>query len=52
MDADPHLVSDHFDLVDALERRDLAAVRRVLTAHNDHAKATQRAGILRLGGRI
>ncbi|MGK5683440.1 flavin reductase [Actinoplanes sp. URMC 104] len=43
--ADPHLVRDHFELVDALERADLPAVRRVLTAHNEHAKATQRAGI-------
>jgi flavin reductase (DIM6/NTAB) family NADH-FMN oxidoreductase RutF/DNA-binding GntR family transcriptional regulator len=52
MDADPHLRSDHFDLIDALERVDLAAVRRVMTSHNEHAKETQRAGILRAGGRL
>jgi 4-nitrophenol 2-monooxygenase / 4-nitrocatechol 4-monooxygenase, reductase component len=52
MDADPHLVSDHFDLVDALERADLPAVRQVMTAHNENAKQTQRAGILRAGGRL
>jgi flavin reductase (DIM6/NTAB) family NADH-FMN oxidoreductase RutF/DNA-binding GntR family transcriptional regulator len=52
MDADPHLRSDHFDLIDALERRDRDAVRRVMTAHNERAKATQREGILRAGGRL
>jgi flavin reductase (DIM6/NTAB) family NADH-FMN oxidoreductase RutF/DNA-binding GntR family transcriptional regulator len=52
MDADPHLRSDHFDLIDALERADLAAVRLVMTSHNEHAKETQRAGILRAGGRL
>ena len=51
-DTDPHLVTDHFDLVEALERADLPAVRRVLTAHNERAKATQRAGIERRGGRL
>ena len=48
--ADPHLASDHFELVDALERGDLPAVRRVLTGHNERAKATQREGIRRSGG--
>jgi flavin reductase (DIM6/NTAB) family NADH-FMN oxidoreductase RutF/DNA-binding GntR family transcriptional regulator len=52
MAADPHLVADHFELIDAVEHRDLAAVRRVLTSHNEHAKATQRAGMQRVGGRI
>ena len=51
-DTDPQLVTDHFDLVDAVERADLPAVRRVLTAHNERAKATQRAGIERHGGRL
>lgn len=51
-DTDPHLVADHFDLVESLERADLPAVRRVLTAHNERAKATQRAGIERRGGRL
>jgi len=52
MEAGPHLVDDHNALVDALERGDLAAVRAVMTTHNEHAKATQRAGILRHGGRL
>jgi 4-nitrophenol 2-monooxygenase / 4-nitrocatechol 4-monooxygenase, reductase component len=52
MAADPHLRSDHFDLIDALERGDRAAARRVMTAHNERAKATQREGILRAGGRL
>ena len=51
-DTDPHLVTDHFDLVEALEQADLPAVRRVLTAHNERAKATQRAGIERRGGQL
>jgi benzoate/toluate 1,2-dioxygenase reductase subunit len=51
-DTDPHLITDHFDLVDALERADLPAVRRVLTTHNERAKTTQRAGIERRGGRL
>ena len=51
-DTDPHLITDHFDLVEALERADLPAVRRVLTEHNERAKATQRAGIERRGGQL
>ena len=51
-EADPHLVNDHFALVNALEREDLFAIRRVLTSHNEHAKETQRAGIERRGGRL
>ena len=47
-----HLATDHFDLVDALERRDLPTARQVMTVHNERAKATQRAGIGRLGGRL
>nr|WP_296064528.1 flavin reductase [uncultured Actinoplanes sp.] len=52
MKVDAHLVGEHFELVDALERADLAAVRLVLLTHNEHAKATQRAGIERSGGRL
>jgi flavin reductase (DIM6/NTAB) family NADH-FMN oxidoreductase RutF/DNA-binding GntR family transcriptional regulator len=52
MDAAPHLVTDHDELVDALERRDMTAVRRVMVSHNEHAKQTQRAGIARHGGRL
>jgi flavin reductase (DIM6/NTAB) family NADH-FMN oxidoreductase RutF/DNA-binding GntR family transcriptional regulator len=51
-DADPQLIADHFDLVDAVERADRTAVRTVLVDHNERAKATQRAGIERHGGRL
>ena len=49
---DTHLVDDHLALVKAYERGDLAAARRVILEHNDRAKATQRAGIERAGGRL
>jgi DNA-binding GntR family transcriptional regulator len=52
VEAGRHLIDDHLALVDALERADLPAARQVMTAHNDRAKATQRAGILRVGGRV
>jgi len=52
MEAGPQLMDDHNGLVEALERGDLAAVRAVIATHNEHAKATQRAGILRHGGRL
>ena len=49
---DPHLVDDHLALVAAYERGDLPAVKRVVVAHNERAKVTQRAGIERAGGRL
>jgi flavin reductase (DIM6/NTAB) family NADH-FMN oxidoreductase RutF/DNA-binding GntR family transcriptional regulator len=52
MDADPHLAGDHVELIDALEREDLPSVRRVMTAHNERAKAAQRDGIRRRGGQV
>jgi benzoate/toluate 1,2-dioxygenase reductase component len=36
---------DHLDLVTAYERGDLAAVREIIVAHSEHAKATMMAGI-------
>ncbi len=50
--AGAHLVDDHFALVGALERADLPAVQDVIRAHNDRAKATQGASIVRHGGRL
>jgi flavin reductase (DIM6/NTAB) family NADH-FMN oxidoreductase RutF/DNA-binding GntR family transcriptional regulator len=47
----PHLADDHLALVDAYEHRDLAAVKQIVVTHNERAKATQRAGIERAGGR-
>jgi DNA-binding GntR family transcriptional regulator len=52
MAAGAHLVDDHFDLVDALDRADLPTVREVIRTHTEHAKATQRASILRIGGQL
>jgi DNA-binding GntR family transcriptional regulator len=50
--ANPHLVNDHLELVDAYQRADLDAAKRVISAHNERAKATQRAGIERAGGQL
>jgi flavin reductase (DIM6/NTAB) family NADH-FMN oxidoreductase RutF/DNA-binding GntR family transcriptional regulator len=50
--AGPHLVDDHFALIDALQRADQTAIRQIITRHNEKAKATQRAGILRHGGHL
>jgi flavin reductase (DIM6/NTAB) family NADH-FMN oxidoreductase RutF/DNA-binding GntR family transcriptional regulator len=50
--ASPELVEDHRRLVDAYERGDLDAVKRIITAHNERAKASQRAGIERAGGQL
>jgi flavin reductase (DIM6/NTAB) family NADH-FMN oxidoreductase RutF/DNA-binding FadR family transcriptional regulator len=47
-----HLVADHRALVDAYERADLAAAKAIIVAHNERAKATQRAGIDRAGGEL
>jgi flavin reductase (DIM6/NTAB) family NADH-FMN oxidoreductase RutF/DNA-binding GntR family transcriptional regulator len=46
------LIDDHRELVEAYERADLDAVKRIVIAHNERAKATQRAGIERAGGQL
>jgi flavin reductase (DIM6/NTAB) family NADH-FMN oxidoreductase RutF len=46
------LINDHRQLVAAYDRGDLAAAKRVISAHNERAKATQRAGIERAGGQL
>jgi NAD(P)H-flavin reductase/ferredoxin len=43
------ITQDHLDIVDAFERADFEALRRIVTEHNDHAKATMRAGIEKPG---
>jgi len=43
------IVQDHHDLVAAFERGDLNAARDVVVAHTEHAKATMRAGIEKVG---
>jgi benzoate/toluate 1,2-dioxygenase reductase subunit len=47
-----HLINDHLRLVDAYERGDLGGAKDVIAAHNERAKATQRAGIERAGGQL
>ena len=39
------ITQDHVDMVDAFEREDIDALRGLIVEHNDHAKATMRAGI-------
>jgi benzoate/toluate 1,2-dioxygenase reductase component len=43
------ITRDHIDIVGAFERSDFEALRRILSEHNDHAKATMRAGIEKPG---
>ena len=51
-DVSVHVAREHLDLVAAYERHDLDAVKAVIVRHNEHAKATQRAGIERAGGQL
>jgi benzoate/toluate 1,2-dioxygenase reductase component len=44
------ITQDHINIVDAFERGDFEALRRIITEHTDHAKATMRAGIEKPGG--
>lgn len=44
------ITQDHIEIVNAFERADFDALRRIIAEHNDHAKATMRAGIERPGG--
>ena len=39
------ITKDHIDMVGAYERGDMEALRLIIVEHNDHAKATMRAGI-------
>jgi flavin reductase (DIM6/NTAB) family NADH-FMN oxidoreductase RutF/DNA-binding GntR family transcriptional regulator len=48
----PQLVEDHIELVGAYERGDLDAAKAIVRAHDERAKATQRAGIERAGGQL
>jgi benzoate/toluate 1,2-dioxygenase reductase component len=43
------ITQDHIDIVDAFERGDFEVLRRIITEHTDHAKATMRAGIEKPG---
>jgi NAD(P)H-flavin reductase/ferredoxin len=43
------ITQDHIDIVGAFESGDFEALRRIISEHNDHAKATMRAGIEKPG---
>jgi benzoate/toluate 1,2-dioxygenase reductase subunit len=43
------ITKDHIDIVTAFEQADFEGLRRVMSEHNDHAKATMRAGIEKPG---
>ena len=44
------IAQDHIEIVDAFERGDFEALRRIVAEHTEHAKATMRAGIEKPGG--
>jgi benzoate/toluate 1,2-dioxygenase reductase subunit len=44
------ITQDHIQIVDAFEGGDFGALREIIAEHNDHAKATMRAGIEKPGG--
>ena len=41
----PEIRQEHFDLVEAFEQEDLAAVRRIILSHNEFARNTMREAI-------
>ena len=41
----PEIRQEHFDLVEAFEQEDLAAVRRIILSHNEFARHTMREAI-------
>ena len=43
------ITKDHIEIVGAFERGDFGALREIIAEHNDHAKATMRAGIEKPG---
>ena len=45
------ITKDHVDMVTAYENRDMEALRLIIVEHNDHAKATMRAGIEKVGSK-
>ena len=45
------ITQDHVDMVAAYERDDIEALRALIVEHNDHAKATMRAGIEKAGSK-
>jgi len=52
VDVSPHLIDDHRRLVDAYQAADLVAAKQIIAEHIERAKATQRAGIERVGGQL
>ena len=45
------ITQDHVDMVAAYERDDIESLRALIVEHNDHAKATMRAGIEKVGSK-
>ena len=45
------ITQDHVDMVAAYERDDIESLRGLIVEHNDHAKATMRAGIEKVGSK-
>lgn len=43
----PEITAEHFELVEAFENHDLAAVRRIVLSHNEYARETMRQAIQR-----
>lgn len=43
----PEITQEHFELVDAFEKEDLSAVRRIILSHNEFARQTMRSAIER-----
>lgn len=45
------ITQDHVNMVDAFAKNDIESLRQIIVAHNDHAKATMRAGIEKPGSK-
>jgi benzoate/toluate 1,2-dioxygenase reductase subunit len=45
------ITNDHVEMVHAFERGDIDALRTIIVEHNEHAKATMRAGIEKSGSK-
>lgn len=43
----PEITQEHFEFVDAFEKEDLSAVRRIIQSHNEFARQTMRSAIER-----
>ena len=46
------ITQDHVNMVEAFAQNDIDSLRRIIVEHNDHAKATMRAGIEKSGSKV